>query len=247
MELPGLTKALYGMTRLEAIRAGVCIDCKKDAQWYSPAGKAEYFISGLCEPCFDKITGEPEEETMNTGSAVDGVLNNDHAQAAELWLNEHGFADDWQVVVADDRMLMLDYDDQPEGAAPFLPEQFFRALGILEQIPGQERQTYYQASVSKGGNTHVIVHLSSAMDVLERIAWQAAFGSDPKREALHLLSVSRDELNPILLFMRKARHGSGVDANGNSIVQCSHVDIATPEKLLAAGVPQLLLGDGNAK
>ena len=33
--------------------------------------------------------------------------------------------------------------------------------------------------------------------------WRAAFGSDPKREALHLLSVSRDELNPILLFMRK--------------------------------------------
>ena len=45
MELPGLTKALYGMTRLEAIRAGVCIDCKKDAQWYSPAGKAEYFTN----------------------------------------------------------------------------------------------------------------------------------------------------------------------------------------------------------
>ena len=69
--------------------------------------------------------------------------------------------------------------------------------------PGQGRQTYYKASVSKGGNTHVIVHLRSAMDILERIAWQAAFGSDPKREALHLLSVSRGELNPILLFMRK--------------------------------------------
>jgi hypothetical protein len=42
-----------------------------------------------------------------------------------------------------------------------------------------------------------------ALPIVERIAWQAAFGSDPKREALHLLSVSRGELNPILLFMRK--------------------------------------------
>jgi len=58
-------------------------------------------------------------------------------------------------------------------------------------------------SASKGGNTHVLVHLSRDMSILERVAWQGAFGSDPKREALHLLSISRDELNPILLFMRK--------------------------------------------
>jgi hypothetical protein len=137
------------------------------------------------------------------GSDVTHVLNNDHALAAVQYLKEKGFADVWEVVLADDKMLMLDYDDMPVGSAPFLPEQFFRTLGILEQTPGQGRQTYYKASVSKGGNTHVIVHLRSAMDVLERIAWQAAFGSDPKREALHLLSVSRGELNPILLFMRK--------------------------------------------
>ena len=181
------------------------------------------------------------------GSDVTHAIGNDHALAAVQYLKEKGFADVWEVVLADDRMLMLDYDDQPEGAAPFLPEQFFRALGILEQMSGQRRQTYYQASASKGGNTHVIVHLTQPMDVLERIAWQAAFGSDPKREALHLLSVALGELNPILLFMRKDRKGSGVDENGNSVVQCSHVDVATPEKLLAAGVPQLLLGDGNAK
>ena len=137
------------------------------------------------------------------GSDVTNVLNNDHALAAMQYLKEKGYADVWEVVLADDKMLMLDYDDTPVGSAPVLPEQFFRTLGILEQTPGQGRQTYYKASVSKGGNTHVIVHLRSAMDILERIAWQAAFGSDPKREALHLLSVSRGELNPILLFMRK--------------------------------------------
>jgi hypothetical protein len=60
MELPGLAKALYGMTKETAVYLGICIDCKKEATWYSPAGKAEYFISGLCEPCFDKITGGTE-------------------------------------------------------------------------------------------------------------------------------------------------------------------------------------------
>ena len=133
-------------------------------------------------------------------SHVDG--NGDHATAARAYLVAKDFTD-WEVVLPTDKMLMLDYDDMPAGSAPFLPEQFFRALGILEQIPGQGSKTYYRASVSKGGNTHVIVHLTQSMPIVERIAWQAAFGSDPKREALHLLSVSRGELNPILLFMRK--------------------------------------------
>jgi hypothetical protein len=183
------------------------------------------------------------------GSDVTHVLNNDHALAAVQYLKEKGFADVWEVVLADDKMLMLDYDYLLYASYEIdrLPEQFYRILGILEQMPGQGSQTYFAVTESKGGNTHVIVHLTQPMLVAERIAWQAAFGSDPKREALHLLSVALGELNPILLFMRKDRKGSGVDENGNSVVQCSHVDVATPEKLLAAGVPQLLLGDGNAK
>ena len=135
------------------------------------------------------------------GSDVTHVLGNDHVLAAQKYLEDKGYANAWMVVVADDNMLMLDYDDAPAGSAPFLPEQFFLTLAIFNKAWGSDN--YYEASVSKGGNTHVIVHLRSAMDILERIAWQAAFGSDPKREALHLLSVSRGELNPILLFMRK--------------------------------------------
>jgi hypothetical protein len=200
MELPGLAKALYGITKAEAWDKQMCISCKQRATWYSPAGEKEYTISGLCEPCFDKITEEPEEETMNTGSAVDGVLNNDHAQAAELWLNEHDFADDWCVVVADDKMLMLDYDDRPYNGT--LPEQFYVTLGIFDEVVGHDN--YFASFASKGGNTHAVLHISNPMPIVERIAWQAAFGSDPKREALHLRSVSRGELNPILLFMRKA-------------------------------------------
>ena len=57
MELPGLAKSLYGMTKQEALAKGICIDCKESAipKCYSEAGKREYRISGLCEKCFDKI------------------------------------------------------------------------------------------------------------------------------------------------------------------------------------------------
>jgi hypothetical protein len=159
---------------------------------------------------YDDSAEEPNDEsrtmeiTMHkqVGSDVSHVIDGDHATAARAYLVAKGFTD-WEVVLPTDKMLMLDYDDQPKGAAPFLPEQFFCTLAILEQLPEQGSQTYYQSSVSKGGNTHVIVHLTQPMPVVERIAWQAAFGSDPKREALHLLSVALGDKNPILLFMRK--------------------------------------------
>ena len=201
MELPGLAEKLYGITKERAHQLHVCVNCKKEATWYSPAGAKEYRISGLCEPCFDKITGEPMKNTTG-GSDVTHVINGDHKTAAEAYLIAKGFTE-WEVVLPDEKMLMLDYDDQPRGAAPFLPEQFFETLEILEQLPGQGNQTYYKASMSKGGNTHVIVHLTHPMPIVERIAWQAAFGSDHKREALHLLSVALGDKNPILLFMRK--------------------------------------------
>jgi hypothetical protein len=209
MEIPELTKALYGMTTAEAITAEVCVSCKKHSTWYSPAGKAEYFITGLCEPCFDKIT-EPEEDTMEitmhkqVGSDVAGVLNNDHAQAAEEFLRQAHFDDKWMVVVADDKTLMLDYDHRPYYSADgdgLLPEQFYVTLGIFDSAVGSNN--YFVPTASKGGNTHCVLHMEKPMPIVERIAWQAAFGSDPKREALHLLSVSAGELNPILLFMRK--------------------------------------------
>jgi hypothetical protein len=140
------------------------------------------------------------EITMHkqVGSDVEGVLNNDHAQAAEEFLRQAHF-DDWQVVVATDKILMLDYDQRPYDGV--LPEHFYVALGIFDQVVGSNN--YFVCSESKGGNTHCLVHMEKPMPIVERIAWQAAFGSDPKREALHLLSVSRGELNPILLFMRK--------------------------------------------
>lgn len=200
MNIPGLAEQLYGITIERAHQLHVCIDCKKEATWYSPAGAKEYRISGLCEPCFDRITEGIEEDTMGTkGSDVGGTINKDHALYAEEFLIEEGYDSKWQVVVADDKTLMLDYDQRPYDCT--LPEQFYDTLGILEQALHEAQ--FFTVHESKGGNTHAKVVLTSPMPIVERIAWQAAFGSDPKREALHLLSVSRGELNPILLFMRK--------------------------------------------
>ena len=64
---------LFGMTRTEAHRKHICIDCKapvrdergadveatrENGQIYSDAGFEEYRISGLCETCHDNITSE---------------------------------------------------------------------------------------------------------------------------------------------------------------------------------------------
>jgi len=134
-----------------------------------------------------------------TGSNVEGTIDKDHALYAEKYLRDMRLDDTWQVVVADDKTLMLDYDQRPYDGT--LPEQFWIMLGIFDQVVGSNN--HFEHTASKGGNTHCVIHITSPMPIVERIAWQAAFGSDPKREALHLLSVSRGELNPILLFMRK--------------------------------------------
>jgi hypothetical protein len=58
-----LAKELYGETTEEAQGKGLCIQCKEEAlpKCYSEAGRWEYQVSGLCEICFDEITGEVEE------------------------------------------------------------------------------------------------------------------------------------------------------------------------------------------
>lgn len=54
-----LSMNIYGKTAAQAQDEGVCLECHKPAleRCYSEEGKAEFGISGLCELCFDKITG----------------------------------------------------------------------------------------------------------------------------------------------------------------------------------------------
>ena len=130
-------------------------------------------------------------------SNASGHIQKDHAAYAAKELVEKGLAN-WEVVVAEENQLQIDYD------SPTLPDRFFDVLKILQQrFP--TAGLCYSNHRSKGGNQHVLINLPHKIGLYERIAWQAAFGSDCKREALHLLSVSRKEKNPILLFMEKGR------------------------------------------
>lgn len=122
-----------------------------------------------------------------------GTTNNDHAIYAREMLKDENF----EVVVAEENVLMLDYDDVED-----LPEQFYTSLGILESVLGVAVR-FEQSRSKSGTGIHVLVFLPESMPIITRVAWQAAFGSDPKREALHLLSIARREKNPILLYNRK--------------------------------------------
>jgi len=55
-----LSKEQTGISRSEAWEKGICIECKELAlpKCYSPAGKREYGISGMCEKCFDALFAE---------------------------------------------------------------------------------------------------------------------------------------------------------------------------------------------
>lgn len=55
-----MSKEIFGTSKSEGQRHGLCISCKQDAlsKCYSDAGRREYQISGLCEECFDALFKE---------------------------------------------------------------------------------------------------------------------------------------------------------------------------------------------
>lgn len=133
---------------------------------------------------------------MNSDATGADKQHNDHAAFAAQSLVNQGLDKEWEVVVAKDNELQIDLD------SPVLPDNFKRLIGILEEQVGQVE---YKVTISKSGNRHVIVTMANPLGIFERVAWQAIFGSDPVREAAHLSSIMREELNPILLYERKAR------------------------------------------
>ena len=58
-----LSRMATGMTKDEAVKVGICIECKQPdplSRCKTDAGKREYYISGVCEECFDKMFGDKE-------------------------------------------------------------------------------------------------------------------------------------------------------------------------------------------
>jgi hypothetical protein len=56
------SKAAFGMTATEAWAQKICIRCKQPPTFTTKDGQKEYYISGLCEPCFDGLYEANEEE-----------------------------------------------------------------------------------------------------------------------------------------------------------------------------------------
>jgi len=58
-----LSNNIFGLSVTKAAEEGICVRCQEPAfpKCYSEAGVEEYNISGLCEECFDEITGGGDE------------------------------------------------------------------------------------------------------------------------------------------------------------------------------------------
>jgi hypothetical protein len=60
-----VSRMAHGMTKQEALSKGICVDCKlPDAlsRCYSDLGRKEYYISGMCERCWDALMSDASEE-----------------------------------------------------------------------------------------------------------------------------------------------------------------------------------------
>ena len=136
----------------------------------------------------------------------------DHAAFCEKKLIDMGLADDYKVEVATDRTIQLDFDQPFEQ---MLPQQFFDALEIFARVLSVDqygnllpagvapKTATWRHLKSRSGRSHVIIDLSWDMPQAERIGWQAAMGSDFKREALSLAYAAMGQMSPVLLYSRK--------------------------------------------
>lgn len=136
----------------------------------------------------------------------------DHAGFCEKKLRDMGLADDYKVEVATDRTIQLDFDIPFEQ---MLPQQFFDALEIFSRMLDVDQHgnplpegaapktANWRHLKSRNGRSHVIIDLSWDMPQAERIAWQAAMGSDFRREALSLAYAALGQMSPVLLYSRK--------------------------------------------
>jgi hypothetical protein len=142
----------------------------------------------------------------------------DHPSFCQKKLVEMGIDKEYFIDVATDRTIQLDYDIPYEQ---ILPQQFADVLDIFRRVlspndgkistateedrklpENRPRTAFYRHLKSRNGRTHVVISLSWDMPQAERIAWQAAFGSDFRREALSLAYAALGQHDPVLLYSR---------------------------------------------
>jgi len=124
----------------------------------------------------------------------------DHETHCTMLLRETGLEKTFFVDVATSRTIQIDLD------IPFdlnMTTQFYETLDIFRRMLVNGKAASYRHLRSKGGRTHIVIALSWDMPQSERIAWQAAFGSDFKREALSLAYAALGQKSPVLLYSSK--------------------------------------------
>ena len=99
------------------------------------------------------------------------------------------------IVIPKANEIQIDYD------SPELPLLFPEVLDMLARA--MQASLTFKVYQSMSGNRHVVIECPRDLSDLERIAWQAVFASDPKREALSLVRISAGKSNPSLLIHRK--------------------------------------------
>jgi hypothetical protein len=83
------------------------------------------------------------------------------------------------------------------------PEQwgiFLRSFDVVRRYLGVEEYKRTASSSGRAGRYHVVIKMKEPMTSFERIALQAALGSDPMREILSLMRIYQNNPHPTLLF-----------------------------------------------
>lgn len=159
-----------------------------------------------------------DPEIYLTDSPVPGVVPvfeldyreeaKDHFVKVSEWLKNTGMDKDFEIVLPKPNQILLDYDMPKEKFDHgYAWEQFVTAIVTLREAYNLiESEIDEKWTISKSGNTHCIITVPERIvfQPFEVAAWQAAFGSDPKREALHIKSLVMGSKNPNLLIERKA-------------------------------------------
>lgn len=96
------------------------------------------------------------------------------------------------VVLPNDNELMIDCDSRHTNHVDALMK-IMESTGVVKII--QRRVT-----TSRTGNKHVYLTLDRVVTPLERIALQAALGSDAEREMYSLMHLFKGDPNPTLFF-----------------------------------------------
>ena len=135
----------------------------------------------------------PKTKSWGAYNEYSEEIKVDHAETVKERIREQGLEDQFEILLPKPNELQIDYDQHD------IPDQFFEMLDVLKQTAAPNEIIEYAVRKSRSGNLHVSIFLPYTLSSVERIAWQAIFGSDCKREALSLCGVALGHKNPTLL------------------------------------------------